>query len=82
VADGPTLGPRRSTPRDQINTGDYPYFMCGYSSNHVGFVSYRLGTGPDIPLYMKGYNWLRTPEHIPIKPIIFFIIPSLGVDVT
>jgi hypothetical protein len=37
-------------PRDQINLGDYPYLMCGYPSNHVGFVSYHLGTGP--PLYM------------------------------
>jgi hypothetical protein len=37
-------------PHDQINSGDYPYLMCGYPSNHVGFVSYRLH--PDLPLYI------------------------------
>jgi hypothetical protein len=38
-------------PRDQINLGDYHYLACGYPSNHVGFISYRLGAGPD-PLYI------------------------------
>jgi hypothetical protein len=43
-------------PRDQINADDYPYLMRNYPSNHVGFVSYRIGTDPDIPpIYMKGY---------------------------
>jgi hypothetical protein len=70
-------------PCDQINSGDYLYLMCGYSSNHVGFVSYRLVTGPYLSLYiyMEGYDRLRTLEHIPIEPITFFIIPALGVDV-
>jgi hypothetical protein len=63
-------------PRNQINSGDYPYLMCGYPSNHVRFVSYHLGMGPDLPyIYMKGYDRLRTPEHIPIEPITLFIIP-------
>jgi hypothetical protein len=31
--------------------------MRGYPSNHVEFVSYRLGTGPDLPpINMKGYD--------------------------
>jgi hypothetical protein len=33
------------------------------------------------PINIKGYDQLRIPEHIPIEPIIFFIIPALGVDV-
>jgi hypothetical protein len=45
VADGP-----RSC--DQINSDDYPYFVRGYSFNYVGFVSYHLETGPDLPLYI------------------------------
>jgi hypothetical protein len=35
---------------DQINSSDYPYLVHGYPSNHMGFVSYRLGTGLDLPL--------------------------------
>jgi hypothetical protein len=31
---------------------------------------------------MKGYDRIRTPEHIPIESTyFFFIIPTLGVDV-
>jgi hypothetical protein len=52
VADGLALGRGRFAPRDQINSNDYPYFVCGYPSNHVGFVIYRLVTGPDLPLYI------------------------------
>jgi hypothetical protein len=33
------------------------------------------------PIYMKGYDRLRTSEHILIEPIIFFIIHAIGVDV-
>jgi hypothetical protein len=74
--------PDGSCPHDQIDSGYYPYLVCGYPSNHVGSIGYRLGTGPNLPyLYMKGYGRLRTPEHIPIEPITFFIIPVLGVDV-
>jgi hypothetical protein len=47
-----TVGQTVRALRDQINLADYPYLMCGYLSNHVGFVSYRLGTGPDLPLYI------------------------------
>jgi hypothetical protein len=38
--------------RDQINSGDYPYLMRDYPSNHVRFVSYCLGTGSDLLLYI------------------------------
>jgi hypothetical protein len=55
--------------------------MHGYLSNHVGFVSYCLETGPDLLLYIKGYDRLRILEHIPIEPITFFIITALGVRV-
>jgi hypothetical protein len=48
----------------------------------VGVVGYLLGTGPDlVPINIKGYGRLRTPEHIPIEPIYFFTFPALGVDV-
>jgi hypothetical protein len=39
-----TDGPR---PHDQIDSGDYPYLVRGYLSNHVGYVSYRLGMSSD-----------------------------------
>jgi hypothetical protein len=82
VVDSPAW-PRRSAPHDQINSSDYPYLVRGYLSNHVGFVSYCLETSPDLPIYiyMKGSGRLRNPEHIPIEPITFLIIPVLGVDV-
>jgi hypothetical protein len=31
---------------------DYPYLVHGYPSNHMGFVSYRLRIGPNLPLYI------------------------------
>jgi hypothetical protein len=36
-------------PRDQINSGDYPYLVHGYPFNDVGFVRHRLGMGLDFP---------------------------------
>jgi hypothetical protein len=30
-------------PRNLINSGDYPYLVCGYPSNNVGVVGYLLG---------------------------------------
>jgi hypothetical protein len=46
--------------------------MRDYPSNHVRFIDYRLETGPDfLYIYMKGYDRLRTPEHIPIEHIYF-----------
>jgi hypothetical protein len=57
VVDGPVLGPVRSTPHNQINSGDYPYLVRGYPSNRVEFVSYRIGTGPDSP-YLYLYSIL------------------------
>ena len=83
MVDGPTQRLGRSTPRDQIDSGDYPYLVRGYPFNHVGSVGYCLGTGPNLPyIYMKGCDRLRTPKHIPIEPINYFIIISaLGVDV-
>jgi hypothetical protein len=81
VVEGSVLGLGQSAPHDQIDSDDYLYLMRGYPSNHMGSVSYRLGTGPDLPyIYMKGYDRLRTTEHIPIKPI-YFAIRALGVDV-
>jgi hypothetical protein len=50
-----TIRPKGSyglRPRDQINADDYPYLMRNYPSNHVGFVSYRIGMDPDLPLYI------------------------------
>jgi hypothetical protein len=62
----------RPRPCDQIDSDDYPYLMCGYPSNHVGFIGYRLEISPDLPpIHMKGYGQLRTPEHIPIEHIYF-----------
>jgi hypothetical protein len=40
----------------------------------VGFVGYRLVTGPDLPYIYEGYGQLRTPGHIPIESIYFFTI--------
>jgi hypothetical protein len=69
-------------PRDLINSGDYPYLVRGYPSNHVGVVGYLLETDPDLlPINIKGYGRLRTPEHIPIEPITLFTFLVLGVDV-
>jgi hypothetical protein len=43
-------------PRDQIKSDNYFYLVCGYPSNHLKFVSYRLRTGLDLPLYIyEGY---------------------------
>jgi hypothetical protein len=39
-------------PRDQIDSGDYPYLVRGYPSNHVRSVGYCLGTTLDLPLYI------------------------------
>jgi hypothetical protein len=54
VADGPR-------PRDQINSGDYPYLVRGYPSNHVGVVGYLLGTGSD--LLPNKYKGVRPIEN-------------------
>jgi hypothetical protein len=34
------------------------------------------------PINKKGYDRLKTPEHIPIKLIYFIYFSCLGVDVT
>jgi hypothetical protein len=39
-------------PHNQIDSGDNPYLVCGYPSNHIGFVGYHLGTSPDLPVYI------------------------------
>jgi hypothetical protein len=49
-------GPEGARPYDQIDSSDYSYLVRGYPSNHVGSVGYRLGTGPNPYIYMKGYN--------------------------
>jgi hypothetical protein len=48
-------------PRDQIDSGDYPYLMRGYLSNHVGFVGYRLGTDRDLPYIYEGVRPIEKP---------------------
>jgi hypothetical protein len=53
----------------------------GYPSNHIGFVSYHQGMGPDLPYTYEGVRPIENPEQIPIESITFFIIPVLGVDV-
>jgi hypothetical protein len=42
----------RLQPHDQIDSADYPYFVCGYVSNHVGYVGYHLEMVPNVPLYI------------------------------
>jgi hypothetical protein len=49
-------------PRDQIDSGDYPYLMRGYLSNHVGFVGYRLGTDRDLPYIYEGVRPIEKPR--------------------
>ena len=36
------LGPDSPRAHDQINSDDYPYLVCGYRSNHVRYVAYRI----------------------------------------
>jgi hypothetical protein len=56
--------------------------MRGYPSNHVGVVAYLLEIDLDlIPYKYKGVRPIENPKHIPIKPITFFIISVLGVDI-
>jgi hypothetical protein len=54
-------------PRDQINSSDYHYLVCGYLSNHVIFVSFCLGTGLDLPYTYEGVRPINNPKHIPIE---------------
>jgi hypothetical protein len=45
------------------------------------FVGYLLEKGPDLlPINIKGYDRLRTPEHITIEPITLLTFPALGVE--
>jgi hypothetical protein len=85
VADGPALRPGRSAPHDQINPGDCFYLVHGYPSNHMGFVSYRLETSPNLPYIYEGIrpienfqtHFNRTNYFI----YHFFIIHALEVNV-
>jgi hypothetical protein len=62
-------------PHDQINSGDYPYLVRGYPSNHVGVVGYLLGTGPDLlPYKYKGVRLIENLEHIPIESLYFIYL--------
>jgi hypothetical protein len=59
--------------------------MCGYPSNHMGFVSYHLGTGPDLPLYIyEGLRPIENPRTHSNRTNYFiyhsYIIPTLGLD--
>jgi hypothetical protein len=45
--------PRKERQNIRLTYSDnYPYLVRGYPSNHVVFVSYRLDTGSDLPLYI------------------------------
>jgi hypothetical protein len=61
--------------RDQINSARVlisRVIIVTYPWESVGS---RLGTGPYLPtINIKGYDRLRTPEHISIEPIY---LPSL-----
>jgi hypothetical protein len=57
-----------------------PYPVHGYPSNHVSFVSYHLGTSPNLPLYMKGNGRLKTPQTY-YNQIKYFLYHYCGVDV-
>jgi hypothetical protein len=81
VADSSTLGSRRCAPRDQINSDDHLYLVRGYPSNYVGIVSYRLGTGADLPYIYEEVRSIENLKYNSIEPITFFIIPVLGLDV-
>jgi hypothetical protein len=75
VSDGPW-------PHDEIKLDDYSYLMHGYPSNYIKIIGYLLRTNPDLlPYKYKGVRPIENLEHIPIEPIILFIIPALGVDV-
>jgi hypothetical protein len=80
VEDGPALGFRRSAPRDQIDSDDYPYLMRDYLSNLVGSVGYHIGTGPEY-IYIYTHR-LRTPNTFQPNQSTLFNFPALGVYVT
>jgi hypothetical protein len=48
--------------RDQRNSDDYSYLVRGNPSNHVEFISYRLGTGPDLPYIYEGVRSIENPR--------------------
>jgi hypothetical protein len=71
------------SPRDQINSDDYPYLVSGYLSNHVRSVDYHLGTCLDLLPYK--YKWVRpieNPRTHSNRTYLLFSFPTLGVDVT
>jgi hypothetical protein len=61
-------------PRDQINFGDYPYLMRGYPSNHVEFVNYRLGTGPDLPYIYEGGRPIENPRKHSNRTYLLYLL--------
>jgi hypothetical protein len=70
-------------PRDQINSGNYPYLVRGYPSNHVGVVGYLLGIGPDLlPYKYKGVRPIENPRtHSNRIYLLLFTFHALVVDV-
>jgi hypothetical protein len=62
-------------PRDKINSGDYTYLVRGYLSNHVEYVSYRLGTGPDLlPYEYKGVRLIENPRTHSNRTYLFYLL--------
>jgi hypothetical protein len=47
---------------DDSHSDDHPYLVCGYPSNHVGSVGYRLGTCPYLIPYK--YKGVRPIENL------------------
>jgi hypothetical protein len=55
------------TVRDRIIQAIKPFSMCAYPINHADSIGECLGTGPNPPICMKGYNRLRAPTIDPIN---------------
>jgi hypothetical protein len=51
-----------NTKSGKIESGDCPYLVHGYPSNHVGSVGYRLGTGPYLPYIYEGVQPIENPR--------------------
>jgi hypothetical protein len=69
------LGPGRFVPPPlYINSGDYSYFVRGYSSNHVRFISYRLGTGPDISYIYEGVQPIENSQTHSNRTYLLYLL--------
>jgi hypothetical protein len=81
VTYSPALRSGWSAPRDQIDSDDYPYLVCGYPSNHVKSVSYDLGMCPDITIYKwRGTTDWEPPNTFQSNQSTLFTFSVLAVD--